>query len=157
MLTLLSLLTVLSALTFIVHNGLALFLYGCLSTKTTGGCAAGTDGKTDACVLGCQRRNNKYPSVCLKEISRLEHRGLIFGAMCCFFYTSTMIGLMQSWSLFPAAASSLALITAAGYSVYCRIKIKAVLIKIEVRKKMGHCSVPEQSTSSQRTTGSDNS
>lgn len=70
--------------------------------------------------LGRLRAETKDVSL-TPEIKRLESKARFNGAMCCLFYTGTMIGHFNYPSWIQACIATLGLAAAGSYAVYFNI------------------------------------
>lgn len=154
MITILAVLTVLSALTFIVQKRLALYLYKYLATKLADNRsidkleANAEKAQINTDELKGKQQKNFNPVTCIDEIKRLEKQARIFAFICCIFYAATMIGHFQSWAVAQAILATLGMIAAGSYSVHFHLKKQEALIAIEVHHKMsGFEAKQEEKTS----------
>lgn len=154
MITILAVLTVLSALTFISQKRLALYLYKYLATKLTDNRsmdkleATAEKARINTDELKGKQRKNFNPGTCIDEIKRLERRALVFALMCCLFYAATMIGHFQFWAVAQAVLASLGVIAAGSYSLYFHVKKQEALIAIEVHHKMSRSEAKQEEKTS---------
>ena len=153
MITILAVLTVLSALTFISQKRLALYLYRYLATKLDNRSKGTLEGTAEKARINTDELNGKQqkdfnPVTCVDETKRLEKRAGIFALMCCLFYAATMIGHFQSGTVAQAILATLGVIAAGSYSVYFQVKKQEALIAIEVHHKMSRSEAKQEEKTS---------